>query len=91
MFLGVVSGEVYSTINHPFYDGHKLLLVERVEANGAQSGKYVIAIDQVGAGVGETVLVNDEGNSARQIVDDADAPLRTVIVGIVDEIAERPA
>ena len=89
MFLGVVSGEVYSTINHPLYDGYKLLLVDRVEAGGEPTGKYVIAIDKVGAGVGETVLVNDEGNSARQIVEDADAPVRTVIVGIVDEIAER--
>jgi microcompartment protein CcmK/EutM len=50
-------------------------------------GGYLIAIDGgVHAGVGERVLVIDEGNSARQIVGDPDAPLRSIIVGIIDRI-----
>jgi ethanolamine utilization protein EutN len=48
----------------------------------------VIAVDLVGAGVGETVLVEDEGNSARQLLDAKDAPVRSVIVGIVDEVTD---
>lgn len=84
MFLGIVSGTVVSTINHPFYDGKKLLLVDRCDETWRRTGKYVLAIDSVDAGVGERVLVLDEGNGARQIVDDASAPVRSVVVGIVD-------
>lgn len=86
MILGKVCGEIYSTINHEFYDGKRLLIVDRLSLDGKMTGNYVIAIDSVGAGADETVLIVDEGNSARQIVDDPDAPLRSIIVGIVDEI-----
>lgn len=82
MILGRVSGEIYSTINHPFYDGKKLLVVEQLTSTGG----YLIAVDSVGAGVGQTVLVIDEGNSARQIVESSDAPIRSIIIGIVDEV-----
>jgi ethanolamine utilization protein EutN len=89
MLLGTVIGEIYSTINHPFYDGKKLMVVEKTTADGKPSGDYLIAIDTVGAGAGEPVLVIDEGNSARQIIGSSDAPLRTIIVGIVDEVARQ--
>ena len=86
MILGKVVGTITSTINHPFYDGKKLLLVEKIETDGkAQSGNLV-AVDRAGAGAGETVLVLDEGNGARQVFESADGPVRSVIVGIVDEI-----
>ena len=86
MILGRVSGSMYSTINHTFYDGKRILIVETVKTDGTPDGNYLIAIDSVGAGAGETVLVIDEGNSARQIVDSTDAPLRSIIVGIVDAV-----
>lgn len=86
MKLGRVKGSVYSTIQHPFYEQKKHLLVELIQPDGRSTGKYIIAIDSVGAGAGETVLIIDEGNSARQIVNDNKAPLRSIIVGIVDHI-----
>lgn len=86
MILGIVRGSVYSTIHHPFYTGRKLLIVDYLDADGSPTGKYVIAVDSVDAGVGDRVLVNDEGNGARQIVGDAAAPVRSVIVGIVDAV-----
>lgn len=86
MIVGRVAGTVTTTINHPFYDGKKLLLVERLTATGELTGDYLIAIDSVGAGVGERVLVLDEGTGARQVVGSATAPLRSVIVGIVDAV-----
>jgi ethanolamine utilization protein EutN len=86
MTIGTVRGHIVSTINHPFYDGKKLLIVEKEDFNG-KAGGYLIAIDGgVGAGVGERVLVIDEGNSARQVVRDTQAPLRSIIIGIVDRI-----
>lgn len=93
MILGKVCGTVVSTVQHPFYQGKKQLIVRYVTPDGAFDGdRYVIAVDLVGAGVGETVLVEDEGNSARQLLDAKDAPVRSVIVGIVDQVTdESPA
>ncbi len=85
MILGIVRGEIFSTINHPFYDGRNLLIVDGTDARGVPTGKYLIAVDAVGAGVGECVLVLDEGNGARQVLKDARGPVRSVIVGIVDD------
>ncbi len=86
MILGQVCGAIHSTINHEFYDNRRLLVVDRLNLDGKPSGKYLIAVDSVDAGVGETVLVIDEGNSARQVVDDDSAPLRSIIIGIVDDV-----
>ena len=86
MILGRVCGAIHSTINHQFYDNRRILLVDRLGLDGKPSGDYIIAIDSVDAGAGETVLVIDEGNSARQIVKDDMAPLRSIIIGIVDDV-----
>lgn len=86
MKLGKVAGTVVSTISHPIYDGRRLLLCDLLDADGADTGGYLICVDAVGAGHGETVLIIDEGNSARQVVGDTTAPIRAVIVGIVDEL-----
>jgi len=86
MIIGKVVGEIYSTINHEFYNSKKLLIVDKLTPTGAPEGGYLIAVDSVGSGVGETVLIVDEGNSARQVVDDKTAPIRSIIIGIIDEI-----
>jgi ethanolamine utilization protein EutN len=86
MLLGVVKGTIYSTINHPDYDNRRLLIVDRIHPDGREHGDYVIAIDAVDAGVGQTVLVINEGNSGRQVIDRPNAPVRSVIIGIVDAI-----
>jgi ethanolamine utilization protein EutN len=86
VILGRVIGDITSTINHPFYGGKKILLVERTDPSGGALPDYLIAIDTVGAGQGERVLVLDEGTGARQIVVSKDAPVRSVIVGIIDAV-----
>ena len=88
MILGRVTGTVVSTVQHEFYQGRKQLIVRAILPDGSFDGeKYVIAVDQVGAGVGQTVLVKDEGNSARQLLElDKTGPVRSVIIGIVDAV-----
>jgi microcompartment protein CcmK/EutM len=86
MIIGKVIGNIHSPINHPFYDGKKMLVVERIEPDGKPASGYLVAIDRAGAGPGETVLVLDEGNGARQVLESKDGPVRSVIVGIVDSI-----
>jgi len=86
MIVGRVIGEIYSTINHPIFDRRKLLVVEKLAPGGRAPDDYLVAIDAVDAGVGQTVLVIDEGNSARQVLSAPNAPTRSVIVGIIDAI-----
>lgn len=87
MKIGRVAGTVVSTINSPDFDGRRLLLCDLVNPDLELSGDYTIAVDAVDAGVGDLVLILDEGNSARQIFDLDTAPIRAVVVGIVDEVA----
>lgn len=87
MYLAKVIGSVVSTIKHDFYKGEKLLLVKRISPNKTElKGKVDITLDRNSAGVGDLVLVIDEGNSARQIFNADGAPLRSVAVGIIDSI-----
>ncbi len=91
MKTGIVAGDIVSTINHGFYDGRKMLIVDLVDATGRRTGKELVAVDVAGAGPGETVLILDEGNGARQVFGSTDAPVRSVIVGIIDRMDLDPA
>ena len=84
--MGKVVGTVVSTINIPVLEDHRLLLCDLEDIEGNADG-YTICIDVVDAGVGETVLILDEGNSARQILGLDTGAIRAVIVGVVDELA----
>ncbi len=86
MILGKVTGNVVSTIKLPVYQGYKILIVQPVNDKREPQGKSILALDTVQAGVGDTVLVIDEGNSSRLIMNNSTAPVRTMIVGIVDAI-----
>jgi microcompartment protein CcmK/EutM len=85
MKVGRVAGTVISTINIPLLDEHRLLLCDVEDVDGQPSG-YTIAVDVVDAGVGDTVLILDEGSSARQILGLDHGAIRAVVVGIVDEL-----
>lgn len=87
MYIGQVSGTVVATIKHRVFEGHKLLLVERLNLDGGATQRYDIAVDTVQAGVGDRVLVLDEGNGARQVLHvEPWGPIRCVIVGIIDSV-----
>jgi microcompartment protein CcmK/EutM len=84
--IGRVAGTVVTTICSPVFESRRLLSVDLLDGEGRATGADVVAVDAVGAGAGETVLVLDEGNGARQVLDAPDAPVRAVVVGIIDEI-----
>jgi microcompartment protein CcmK/EutM len=87
MYIGKVYGTVVATIKHETFNRHKLLLVERLTPDGDPTSKYDICVDTVQAGVGDRVLVLDEGNSARQILNQApNGAVRAVIVGVIDRV-----
>jgi microcompartment protein CcmK/EutM len=86
MTLGKVTGTVVSTMKIPDLRGQKLLLVQPLDAYGRPNGRTLIACDTVQAGVGDMVMLIDEGNSSRQILGAPKAAVRTTIFAIVDEI-----
>ena len=86
MILGKIVGTVVSTMKLKIYEGYKILVVQPIHPDGSDMGSTFLAIDTVQAGAGDTVIVIDEGNSARQIIDDKTAPVRSVIAGVVDEV-----
>ncbi len=86
MKVGRVVGTVVSTINSPVFENRRLLLCDLLGSDGEPSGRYLIAVDAVDAGAGEVVMLIDEGNSARQIVQQDPAPIRAVVVGVVDHM-----
>ena len=86
MKLGYVVGEVVSTVKICPICNHKLMLVQVVDEHDKPRGEPLIALDRVDAGVGEKVLVLDEGNGASQILGGHREPVRTLIVGVVDHV-----
>ena len=88
MYIGRVTGTVVATIHNETFDGYKTLLVDKLDLDGQPTGYYDIAVDVVQAGVGDVVLVLDEGNSARQLIGkEPEGAIRAVIVGIVDQVS----
>jgi microcompartment protein CcmK/EutM len=87
MILCKVVGSIVSTIKHPSYDNQKVLIVRPVSPDGKLKSGTMVAVDTVGAGEGNTVLVASEGRAATEILGfSARQPLRSVIVGIVDHL-----
>jgi ethanolamine utilization protein EutN len=86
MLIAEVIGHVVATAKHQTFEGFKMLLVQPVTQDGHPSGPEMMAVDSVGAGVGERVLVVVEGKSAGDAVRNRQAPLDAAIVGIVDRI-----
>lgn len=86
MILAKVVGTVVTTISHPHYKNRRLLVVQPLVTEGESSEEDFIAIDNTHAGIGDTVLVNHEGNGARQVLNNPDACIISVIVGIVDSV-----
>jgi ethanolamine utilization protein EutN len=86
MKLCKVEGNVVATVKHPTYRGHKLMIVQPIDEKGRDAGATFLAVDLVQAGPGDTVLVMQEGNGVRQILKEQKLPIRSVIVGVVDEV-----
>jgi len=86
MFLAQVVGTVVAPVQIPVLDGRTLLLVQPVDPQGKKQGRVRVGIDHAQAGVGDRVLVMDEGNSARQMLDAKEGAVKTVVVAVVDYI-----
>lgn len=86
MYIARVVGEVIATHRHGELGGRKLLLVRRLSLTQEEEGGEVIALDVIGVGVGERVLVVQEGNAARSLFKSKTIPAQAVVVGVVDQL-----
>jgi ethanolamine utilization protein EutN len=86
MQIAQVVGTVVSTQKHRKLEGAKLLLVQPQAPNGTPRGPVLLAIDSVGAGVGELVLVVIEGKAAGDALGKKAAPVDAAIIGIIDRL-----
>ncbi len=86
MILAKVVGTVVTTISHAHYKNRRLLVVQPLVTEVESIDEDFIAIDNTHAGIGDTVLINREGGGARQVLNNPDACIISVIVGIVDSV-----
>ena len=87
MLLSKVKGSVVSTQKNEFLKGHKLLLIRTIDLDGNYTGDNdIIALDLIGSGINDTVLVVQEGSAVGKILGHRKAPVHTIIVAHVDNI-----
>jgi ethanolamine utilization protein EutN len=87
MILAKVVGTVVTTISHPDYKNHRLLVVQPLGLpDSGEPDEDFIALDNTNAGIGDTVLINREGGGNRQVLNNPEGSVISVIVGIVDSV-----
>ncbi len=86
MILGRVTGEVVATRKHPSHERRKILVVQPIQPDGTDHGEAILALDAVDAGIGDRVLVVQEGYAAMAAVHRPNSPIDMSIVGVVDAV-----
>lgn len=86
MFLARIDGWVTSTVKHASLGDERLLIGQRIAADGSDVGEPQVLLDPVGARLGSRVLVTSDGDLARQLLKDNRTPSRMIVLGIVDEV-----
>lgn len=86
MFLARVEGNLTATRKHPSFEGWRLLICQPIGRTGEPEGVPQVAIDALGAGLHERVVISSDGAAARKAVGDERSPVRWIVVGVVDEV-----
>ena len=86
MLIARVVGEIVSTHKHPSHEGRSLLLVQPLNLDGSNRGDAVVALDAVGAGIGDRVLLATDGYSAMSSVGKLQAPIDMAVIGFIDTV-----
>jgi microcompartment protein CcmK/EutM len=86
MLIARVIGDVVATQKVASHEGRKILLVQPLQLDGADRGDPVVALDAVGAGIGERVLITTEGYCAMTAVGRPNSPIDAAVIGIIDSV-----
>jgi microcompartment protein CcmK/EutM len=85
MLLARIEGNVVATRKHPSFEGWRLLICQPIGQTGELEGPPQVAIDSLGAGLHERVIISSDGAAARAAVGDPKSPARWMVVALVDE------
>ena len=86
MYMARVIGDVVATHRHDSLGPRKLLLVRKLNLSGDEEPAEIIALDVIGVGRGERVLIVQEGGAARALFENPKIPAQAVIVGVIDRV-----
>ncbi len=86
MIIARVIGDVVASQKHPSHERRKILVVQPLQLDGSNRGEPVLALDAVDAGVGDRVLVVQEGFSAMTAVGRPQSPIDMSVIGVIDSI-----
>ena len=86
MLIARVIGDVVASQKVPSHEGRKILVVQPLDLDGSGRGEAVLALDAVGAGVGERVLLSIEGFSAMTAVGRPNSPIDAAVIGVIDAV-----
>ena len=84
MQIATVIGTAHATIKHSSLAGWKLLLVQSLAADGRVDGDPMLAVDALGAGIGQRVMICSDGKGTRELIGDDRTPVRWTVLGICD-------
>ncbi len=86
MQVALVVGHTHSTVKHSSLTSHKLLVTQPLLSDGATpDGAPTLAVDRLGAGVGQRVMLTSDGKAIREMFGVEDSPIRWAVLGIVDD------
>jgi ethanolamine utilization protein EutN len=84
MQTGTVVGHAVATVKHASMIGWRLLVVQLLTADGKEDGEPLLAIDHLGCGLGNRVILSNDGQAAREMVGQRNSPVRWFILGLCD-------
>jgi microcompartment protein CcmK/EutM len=84
MQIGRVVGQAVATAKHVSLTGWRLLLVQPLTTDGKEDGEPLLAIDNLGAGTNDLVILSNDGAGARELVGAKDSPVRWMVLGMCD-------
>lgn len=88
MQLATVIGHATSTVKHPTLHGWRLLVVQPLDARNDPDGTPLLAIDTLGSGRGDRVIICNDGKAARELIGAPNSPARWTILGLADELRD---
>lgn len=88
MYLARVEGNVVATRKHPSFDGWRLVICQPIGGDGSAEGTPQVAVDPLGAGLHQRVIISSDGAAARNLVKDPKSPVRWLIAAIVDDLKD---
>jgi ethanolamine utilization protein EutN len=84
MQIARVVGQGIATVKHPSLHGWRMLVVQPLTGDGKEDGEPLLAIDHLGAGSAQRVIISNDGAGAREVVGDRKSPVRWMVLGICD-------